>query len=204
VEVVVEAGVVDVVVDDGRVVVVGWPEPPPDREDGRVVLVVESSGPVVVVVEVEVVAPPSGAAGAVVEVVEEESVVVVAVVVSDAGAVVEVVSSVVEVVSAPVPGSGLPTSARAWAAERLTRATNMVVRARARRTRLNNTRISSPGFGGVPRKDGGSNGITVEHIGRRGRSSPNGMFQTDDGADGVAEELGPPVGASVRSVSSSP
>ncbi|TMK52505.1 MAG: hypothetical protein E6G66_03840, partial [Actinobacteria bacterium] len=74
-EVVVEAGVVDVVVDDGRVVVVGRPEPPAGAEDGTVVLVVES-GAVVVVVEVEVVAPSSGAAGAVVEVVEVGSVAV--------------------------------------------------------------------------------------------------------------------------------
>jgi hypothetical protein len=99
---------------------------------------------------VEVVAPSSGAAGAVVEVVELGSVAVVVVVGSDAGVVVAVVSTVVEVVSVPGPGSGLPTSATAWAAGRLTRATNMVVRARPRRTRLNNTRISSPGVRGCP------------------------------------------------------
>jgi hypothetical protein len=118
-------------------------------EDGWVVLVVSSAGAVVVVVEVEVVALSSGA-GAVVDVVEAGSVVVVVVVGSDAGVVVAVVSTVVEVVSVPGPGSGLPTSATAWAAGRLTRAMNMVVRATARPTRLNNTRISFPGFGGVP------------------------------------------------------
>jgi hypothetical protein len=148
-EVVVEAGLVDVVVDDGRVVPVGRPEPPAGVEDGWVVLVVSSAG-AVVVVEVEVVALSSGTAGAVVDVVDAGSVVVVVVVGSDAGVVVAVVSTVVEVVSVPGPGSGLPTSATAWAAGRLTRAMNMVVRARARRTRLNNTRISSPGVRGCP------------------------------------------------------
>jgi hypothetical protein len=143
--VVVEPGAVDVVVDDGRGLF-EWPEPPAGTDDGRDVLV---TGPVVVVVdEGSVVVAPPESAGAVVVVVEEGSVVVV-VVGSGAGSVVGVVPSVVDVVSVPGPGSASPTSATAWAAGTQTSATKKVLRARARRTRLN-TRISSPGVRECP------------------------------------------------------
>jgi hypothetical protein len=139
----VEAGDVVGEVDDGRVVVVVRPEPPELVDGGDVVLEVGSGPVVVVVVEEEsgeVVAPEPVSPGAVVVVVVEEegSVVVVVVVGSVAGSVGEVEPSVVEVVSVPVPGSGLPPSARAGEAGTQTTATNNVVRARARRTRLGN------------------------------------------------------------------
>jgi hypothetical protein len=131
-----------VVVDDGRVVVVDRPEPP---EDGMDVLVVELPGPVVVVEEEleVVVAPESSSAGTVVVVVEGSfGVVVVVVVESDEGSVVGVVSTVVDVVALPPPGSGSPTSAREGPAETQTTATHTVVRVIARRTRLSITRVS--------------------------------------------------------------
>jgi hypothetical protein len=161
-------GFVVVGADDGRVVEVERPEPPEGTEDGRDVLVVDCPGPLVVVVvvvveeeeeEEELVgAPVSVSAGAVVVVVVEEGMVVVVVVDgSDGGVVVGVVLSVVEV----VPGSGSPRSATAEAAGKQARAVKKEVRARARPTRISNTRITSLGIGS------GSNGATVEHIGRQ-------------------------------------
>jgi hypothetical protein len=158
-------------VDDGRVVLVVWPEPRGDGDPGEVVPVV-GSGPVVVVVVVEEVeeedeevesdevgVPEPVSAGAVVVVVADGSVVVV---------VVESGGSVVEVVSVPAPGSAAEVSARAGTAGTQTTATNTVVTARARRMRLDNTGISSPGLpGGPPECDSGSNSDAVEHIGRQ-------------------------------------
>ena len=135
--VVVEPGAV-VVVDDGRVLVVDRPDPP---EDGRDVLVVESPGAVEVVdVELDVVvAPSSSSAGAVVVVEGSVGVVVVVVVESDDGTVVGVVSTVVDVVAVPSPGS---RSARAELAGKQAATTIIVVRAIARRTRRSMTRVS--------------------------------------------------------------
>jgi len=160
----VDTGVVVVGVDDGRVVVVDRPCPP---DDGDVVTAVEEAGSVVVVV---VAAPGSLSAGAVVVVVEEVGSGTVVVVVvesgdegsvagsvagSGAGSVAGAEPSVVVVVSVPGPGSTEPvSSASACAAGTHARATNNVVRARPRRTRLSNTRISA-----------GSNDNAVEHIG---------------------------------------
>jgi hypothetical protein len=140
---------------DGRVVLVERPEPAGGPEDGRVVLVVDGTGPLVVVVEVEVVAvSESGSACVVVVVVEEGSIAgVVVVVVGSDGSVVVVVS---------VSASG---SATAEAAGSQTTVVKSVVRARARRTRRSNTRITSPGVRGAPGLDSGSNGNAVEHIG---------------------------------------
>ncbi|MCA1847149.1 MAG: hypothetical protein LC792_28945, partial [Actinobacteria bacterium] len=144
--VLVEPGAVDVV-DDGRVVVVDRPEPP---EDGMDVPVVELRGPVLVGVEVDVVVAPESLSAGTVVVVEERSVGVVVVVVvvvgsegrSEGGSVAGVVSTVVDVVALPPPGSGSPTSARTGPAETQTTATHAVVRAIARRTRLSITRVS--------------------------------------------------------------
>jgi hypothetical protein len=137
--VVVEPGAV-VVVDDGRVVVVDRPVPP---EDGVDVLVVEGPGPVVGV-DVDVVGvSASSSAGTVVVVVEgSEKVVVVVVVESEDGSVVGVVSTVVDVVALPPPGSGSPRSAIAGPAAAQAIATYNVVRAIARRTRRWITRVS--------------------------------------------------------------
>ena len=141
--VLVEPGAVVVVDDDGRVSLVDRPEPP---EDGMDVLVVELPGPVVVVVvELDVVmAPESLSAGTVVVVVEERSVGVVVVVVeeSEGGSVTGLVSTVVDEVALPPPGSGSPTSARTGPAETQTSATHSVVKAIARRPRLRITRVS--------------------------------------------------------------
>jgi hypothetical protein len=158
-------------VDEGRVVLVVWPEPRGDGDVGEVAPVV-GSGPLVVVVEDELVveeeegseevgAPEPVSAGAVVVVVADGSVVVV--VESGAGSVAGDVDVVVEL----VPGSGAAVSARAEAAGTQTTAMNTVVMARPRRMRLDNTGISSPGSGDVPRNDTGSNGNAVEHIGRQ-------------------------------------
>jgi hypothetical protein len=129
-----------VVGDDGRVVVVDRPVPP---EDGMDVLVVEGPGPVVGVDVDVVVVPASSSAGTVV-VVEDGSVgvVVVVVVESGDGSVVGVVSTVVDVVALPPPGSGSPRSAIAGPAATPTIATYNVVRAIARRTRRCISRIS--------------------------------------------------------------
>jgi hypothetical protein len=174
--VVVRAGAV-VGEDDGRVVLVVWPEPRGDGDVGEVVPVA-GSGPVVVVVEdVELeeevegsveVSPEPVPAGAVVVVVEDESVVVegsVVVVVpgSGAGSVAGVAAVVVEVVSV--------VSARAGAAGTQTTATNTPVMARPRRMRLDNT-----GFSRSART-----ATLWSTSGRTGCSSPKGMFQNDDG-----------------------
>jgi hypothetical protein len=141
-------------VDDGRVVLVVWPEPRGDGDPGEVAPVV-GSGPVVVVVVVVVVVEEveeeaeSGEVG----VPEPVSAGAVVVVVADGSVVVVVVESggSVEVVSVPAPGSAAEVSARAGTAGTQTTATNTVVMARPRRMRLDNTGISSPGFRGVPR-----------------------------------------------------
>jgi hypothetical protein len=158
--VLVEPGTV-VVVDDDRFVFVDRPEPP---EDGMDVLVVERPGPVVVVEELDVVVATESSSAGEVEVVVEESVgpVVVVVVESDEGSVVGVVSTVVDVVALPPPGSGSPSSAKAGPAETQTIATHTVVRVIARRTRLSISRVSWVR----------GNGNAVEHIGPQERSSP--------------------------------
>ena len=136
------------VVDDGRVVAVDRPEPP---EDGRDVLVVELPGlDVEVEGEVVVGAPALSSAGTVVVVGEGSVVVVVVVVKSGDGSVVGVVgvvSTVVDVVASPPPGSASPRSAGAGAAgTQKATATSNVVRALARRTGLS---ITSPSEGGT-------------------------------------------------------
>jgi hypothetical protein len=141
--------------DDGWVVVVDRPEPP---EDGGDVLVVELLGLVAVVEEeLELVgAPESSSSDAVVVVVESSvGVVVVVVVESEEGSVVGLVSTVVDVVALPSPGSGSPRSARAGPAETQTNATHAVVMAIARRTRLSISRVSWVR----------GNGNAVDHIG---------------------------------------
>src|SRR5205085_7505899 len=129
----------------GRAVLVVRPEPPELFDGGDVVLEVGSGPVVVVVVEEEsgeVVAPESVSPGAVVVVEEDGSVAVVVVVVvgSAAGSVAGSAAgaSVVAVVSVPAPGSGLPPSAMAGEAGTQTTATNKVVMARPRWTRLGN------------------------------------------------------------------
>jgi hypothetical protein len=141
-------------VGDGREVVVERPEPPGGPEDARVVLV-DGTGPLVVVdgVEVEVVEGSVSESGEVVVVVVSEGSVVVVVVVVVVGSDGSVV----------VVGSPSARSAPAGAAGSQTRVVKTVVRARARPTRCSNARL------------------TRSTSGRNGRSSPNGMFQNDDG-----------------------
>jgi hypothetical protein len=140
---VVVVGAVTVVDDDGRVVVVDRPRPP---EDWRVVLVVDGSVGAVEGEEMEVVGSPESSSGELVVVVVEGSVEgseeVVVVVVDDDGSVGGVVSSVVDVVAVPFPGSGSPRSARAGAAGTQTTAKNRVAAVTTRRTRIPGTRIS--------------------------------------------------------------
>jgi len=128
-------------VDDGRVVVVVERPDPPDCDWGVVVELVEPGALVVVVEEEEeeeeeeldVVGAPESSAGAVVVVVEGSEEVVVVVDGSVAGSVVGV-TTVVDVVAAPSPGSE-GVSARAGPAGTQTAATNTVVMAMTRRTR---------------------------------------------------------------------
>jgi hypothetical protein len=147
-------------VDDGWLVVVDRPVPP---EDGMDVLVVEGPGPVVGVDVEVVVVSASSSAGTVLVVVEGPVMVVVVVVVgSGDGSVVGVVSTVVDVVALPSPGSGSPISATAGLAGAQTTATYNVVRAIARRTRRCISRVSWVM----------GNGNAVDHIGQERRSSP--------------------------------
>jgi hypothetical protein len=127
-------------VDDGRVVVdVEWPDPP--GCDWGVVVELVGPGTVVVVEEEEeeeevelVVVAPESSAGAVVVVVEGSEGAVVVVDGSGAGSVVGV-TTVVDVVAVPSPGSEA-ASAEADPAGTQTTATNTVVRAMTRRTRI--------------------------------------------------------------------